>query len=66
MTVGVVVDRDFCIGAASCLRLAPGVFALDAEGRAYVRADAGDEERIRMAAQACPSAAITIEERAGG
>ncbi len=32
-----VVNRDLCIGAASCIALAPGVFELDAENKAVLR-----------------------------
>ena len=31
MTSDVDVDRDLCIGSGTCVRLAPGVFALDDE-----------------------------------
>lgn len=32
----IVVDRDLCIGAASCVVLAGKTFALDEEGKVYV------------------------------
>ena len=49
----IVVDRDLCIGAASCVAIAPGVFALDEENKAYVVSDKGaDDETILLAALA--------------
>ncbi|MBI4139216.1 ferredoxin [Candidatus Uhrbacteria bacterium] len=32
----IVVDRDLCIGAASCVALAAKTFGLDVEGKAYI------------------------------
>lgn len=32
----IVIDRDKCIGAASCVALAAKTFGLDKEGRAYI------------------------------
>ncbi|MFA5935556.1 MAG: ferredoxin [Patescibacteria group bacterium] len=32
----IVVDRDLCIGAATCVVLAGKTFALDEEGKVYV------------------------------
>lgn len=31
------VDRNLCIGAASCIAVAPGGFELDAENKAVIR-----------------------------
>jgi ferredoxin len=36
MSIHVDVDRDLCIGSGTCVRLAPGVFALDDEGEISV------------------------------
>ena len=58
------VDRDLCIGAASCVAIAPNAFSLDNESKAVVL-DTFDKEQkknIIDAAQACPVAAIFIEE----
>ncbi len=33
----IVVNRDLCIGAASCVINAPGVFELDAENKAVMK-----------------------------
>lgn len=32
-----MVDRDLCIGAASCVAVAPSTFELDAENKAVLR-----------------------------
>ena len=43
----IVVDRNLCIGAASCIAVAPGVFELDSENKAVVYNDKGaDDETI--------------------
>ncbi|MDP1709304.1 MAG: ferredoxin, partial [Candidatus Komeilibacteria bacterium] len=42
--VKVVVDRALCIGAASCLAVAPDIFALDSENIAVVKSDAPVDE----------------------
>jgi ferredoxin len=42
----IVVDRNLCIGAASCIAVAPGVFELDSENKAVVYNDKGEEDRL--------------------
>lgn len=37
----IVVNRDLCIGAASCVIAAPGVFELDGENKAVMKLDGG-------------------------
>jgi ferredoxin len=65
MTIHVDVDRDLCIGSATCVRLAPGVFALDEEEiSVVVDPYAADISKLRLAAEACPPEAITIGEPA--
>lgn len=57
----IILDRDICIGAASCVGIAPNVFALDDEDRVIVVDPNGaDEDTIRMAAEMCPVSAIKI------
>jgi ferredoxin len=51
------------MGSGNCLYWAPEVFDLDDEGIAIVRGDlAGHEERVRLAAANCPTAAIHVED----
>lgn len=61
------IDRDLCIGAATCLAVAPEVFALDSDAKAIVlsTADATDVEIIVDAARGCPTAAISVETKDG-
>ncbi|MBI4053977.1 MAG: ferredoxin [Candidatus Doudnabacteria bacterium] len=55
------VDRNLCIGAASCVAVAPGVFELDNENKAVVKDPKGaDEDTIMLAAKSCPVLAIKI------
>jgi ferredoxin len=57
----VTVLRHACIGAASCVAVSPGVFAMDSENKAVVIDGANDvPENILMAAQSCPTKAIVI------
>lgn len=60
------VDRDLCIGAAPCVTVAPGVFQMDDENKAYVVDKNGaDAETILLAAQACPVQAIFLYDEDG-
>jgi len=62
----VVVDRDACIGAAPCVTIAPGVFQLDEDNKAYVVDQKGaDAETLLLAAQSCPVQAISVFDDAG-
>lgn len=62
----IVVDRDVCIGAAPCVTVAPGVFQIDDDNKAYVVDQNGaDVETILLAAQACPVQAIFIYDEDG-
>ncbi len=61
------VDRDLCIGAATCIAVAPKTFVLDSEAKAVIidTADQEEKETIIEAAKACPVAAIIIEDEKG-
>ncbi len=62
----VEVDRDICIGAAPCVTVAPGVFQLDEENKAYIVDQNGaDAETILLAAQSCPVQAIFVYDEDG-
>ena len=62
----IVVDRNLCIGAASCIAVAPGVFELDSENKAVVYNDKGaDDETILLAAKSCPTQAILVFDEDG-
>ncbi len=62
MVLRIVIDRDRCVGSGNCLYWAPGTFDLGDDGISVVVDPAGDdEERIRVAAEGCPTRAITID-----
>jgi len=58
------IDRESCMGSGNCSFWAPGVFDLDDDGIAVVIApgelDADTEEKVVLAAQGCPTQAITV------
>ena len=73
----VVVDRNLCIGAASCVVTAGGIFELDGENKAVLKLKGGvknsgpaeraqledsmlADDAILVAAQSCPTFAITL------
>jgi len=63
--VKVSVDRELCMGSGLCILYAPGTFVHDAETKAVVVEGATDDlETVRNAADACPTAAISIDEGA--
>ncbi len=63
----VTVDRNLCIGAAPCVAIAGSVFQLDEEGKAIViDAHGADDETIKLAAEACPTRAIILQDEATG
>ncbi len=62
----IVIDRELCIGAASCVVIAPGTFQMDEENKAYlVDIDAHDAETLKMAAESCPTKAIFLYDEEG-
>ena len=62
----IFVNRDLCMGAASCVAVAPGVFQLDGENKAYVvDENAADQDTIMLAAQSCPTRAIFLYDEDG-
>ncbi|PIY69166.1 ferredoxin [Candidatus Roizmanbacteria bacterium CG_4_10_14_0_8_um_filter_39_9] len=63
----VTVDRNLCIGAATCIAVAPKTYVLDSEAKAIFINTAPEEteETIIDSAKACPVAAIIIQNEAG-
>lgn len=63
----VEVDKDLCIGSASCVAAAPDVFDLGDDGKSYVKAGASldDVAKIMDAARACPVNAIKVYDESG-
>jgi len=61
------IDRDLCIGAATCVALAPKAWALDDEAKAIIL-DTTEEESdaaLLEAAKGCPVMAIFITDETG-
>ncbi|MBI2029567.1 ferredoxin [Candidatus Gottesmanbacteria bacterium] len=63
----VQVIRDLCIGAASCVAIAPKAFQLDNEAKAITLPTIGEEsdQVLLDAAKSCPVAAIIITDQSG-
>lgn len=63
-TIGkIVVDRDLCIAAVSCIAVADTTFELDAENKVVVKeggVNAADDATLMMAAESCPTKAILL------
>ncbi len=66
-TLKLRVDRDLCIGAATCIAIAPQTFMLDSEAKAIIidTAELDTDEIIIDSAKGCPVAAIIIEDEHG-
>jgi ferredoxin len=63
----VAIDRKACIGAATCIVIAPDAFELDKENVAVVKTSAlnVDDDTLLMAAQSCPTGAIILFDETG-
>jgi ferredoxin len=61
MAVEIRIDREKCMGSGNCSFWAPATFDLDDEGIATVVDGDGDpDEKVILAAQGCPTQAISI------
>jgi ferredoxin len=61
MALRIEVDREKCMGQGTCEFYAPSTFALDDEGISHVVDAEGDsDEKIVLAAQGCPTGAISV------
>ena len=65
--LSVTVDRSLCIGAASCVVVAPAAFALDDQAIAIIldTADSEDKDTLLDSARSCPVDAIIITDKDG-
>jgi ferredoxin len=61
------IDRDLCIGAATCVAIAPKAWALDDEAKAIILDTVEDEsdDALLEAAKGCPVMAIFITDENG-
>ena len=63
MALEIEIDREACMGSGNCSFWAPGVFDLDDDGIAVVLdPEAAPVEKIVLAAQGCPTQAISVLE----
>lgn len=64
----IVVDRDLCIGAASCIAVSGETYELDGENKVVVTAtgaNAADDTTLMMSAESCPTKAILLFDKEG-
>jgi len=61
------IDRALCIGAATCVAIAPKAWALDDEAKAIILDTVSEEsdETLIDAAKGCPVVAIFITDETG-
>ena len=61
------IDRDLCIGAATCIAIAPKAWVLDDEAKAVILDTAEEEtdQSLLEAAKGCPVMAIFITDSEG-
>lgn len=63
----VIVDLQKCIGAATCVEIAPEVFELGEDAKARVKDPEGaDEDTLFEAAEECPTKAILLIDQESG
>lgn len=61
----VTVDYDMCASTGACMQLCPEVFEVRSDGYLYVLQDEPPAEladKVHMAADMCPTAAISVED----
>jgi ferredoxin len=62
----IVVDRDLCIAAVSCIAIAADLWELDDENKVVVKdANCVDDETLISSAEACPTKAIFLYDTEG-
>lgn len=66
-TLTMSIDRSLCIGAATCVAIAPKAWALDNEAKAIIldTSDQETDESLMEAAKGCPVMAIIISDANG-
>jgi len=61
----VTVDYNVCASTGSCMQICPEVFEVRKDGYLYVlheQPPAELHDKVRLAADSCPTAAIAIDE----
>lgn len=66
-TLTMRIDQDLCIGAATCIAVAPKAWSLNDEAKAIIldTSDQETDETLIEAAKACPVMAIIITDENG-
>ncbi len=61
------IDQNLCIGAATCVAIAPKAWVLDNQAKAIIldTADQETDETLLEAAKGCPVAAISLTDETG-
>lgn len=60
------IDKEKCIGCASCVAIAPKTFEMDKENKATIKKDDHDDDKtILQAAQSCSVNAINLINKKG-
>lgn len=63
----ITIDRERCRGHNNCVSIAPNVFEIDDQFKAYVLDPRGNsDEDILRAAKMCPKLAIALDDEASG
>ena len=63
----IIIDRDKCRGHNNCVSIAPNVFEVDDNFKAFVLDPKGDSDAdILKAAKFCPKLAIALEDENSG
>ena len=66
MAYRIKIDRDKCQGIGACVGVAPDVFEMDNDGKAFVAHKEGaDNDTLLAAAEACPLEAIMLYDETG-
>ncbi len=62
----IVIDKTKCIGSLPCTKIAPTVFKLGDDGKAYILdPKSASDEDLMLAAKSCPAGAITLKDDDG-
>lgn len=62
----IVIDRDLCIGAASCIAVSGTTYNLDNENKVVVLdPNAVDDATLILSAESCPTKAIFLFDKSG-
>jgi len=62
----VLINKDKCIGTAVCVSIDPEDFTLDPNNKAeFSGKPKADDETILLAAQSCPTQAISVFDKNG-